>query len=80
MRQLRFAVPALVLATGLLLTSSASFAKPADTKKTGQKCTVCHGSAKGGKADLTAIGKYYKEKGTLDGYAGPDKDKIVPKK
>ena len=80
MRKLRFAAPALVLAAGLFVSNSVSFAKPADTKKTGQKCTVCHTSMKGGKEDLTAIGKYYKEKGTLDGYSGADADKIVKKK
>jgi hypothetical protein len=80
MRFFRFVVPAFVLAAGLAITNSASYAKPADTKKTGQKCTVCHTTAKGGKADLTDVGKYYKEKGTLEGYTGPGADKIVPKK
>lgn len=79
MRIAKFAVPVFVLATGLVISSSVSFAKPADTKKTGQKCTVCHNSAKGGKEDLSAIGKYYKEKGTLEGYSGPGADKIVKK-
>jgi uncharacterized membrane protein len=80
MRIAKFVVPALVVATGLLISASSSFAKPADVKKTGQKCTVCHTTAKGGKADLTEPGKFYKEKGTLDGYSGPGADKIVKKK
>ena len=75
---MKYVVPAFVLAAGLLMTHSAGFAKPADMKKTGQKCTVCHVSAKGGK-DLTAVGKYYKEKGTLDGYKGEGADTIVKK-
>ena len=79
MRILKFVVPATVLAAGLIVSSTASFAKPADTKKTGQKCTVCHASAKGGKADLTDAGKFYKDKGTLEGYSGPGADKIVKK-
>jgi hypothetical protein len=80
MRNIKFIAPALVLAAGMVLSTSISSAKPADMKKTGQKCTVCHATMKGGKTDLTAIGKYYKEKGTLEGYAGPDADKIVKKK
>jgi uncharacterized membrane protein len=80
MRNIKFVAPALILGAAMVLSTSVSSAKPADTKKTGQKCTVCHTTAKGGKTDLTAIGKYYHEKGTLEGYAGPDADKIVKKK
>lgn len=67
MKFIKLVVPAVVLATGLLINSSMSFAKPEETKKTKKPCTFCHVTAKGGK-DLTDAGKYYKEKKTLDGY------------
>lgn len=72
MRIVKFVVPAFVLMTGLIISSSVSMAKPEDTKKTKKPCTFCHVSAKGGK-DLTAAGKYYKEKGTLEGYQAEKK-------
>ena len=67
MKLIKSAIPALVLAAGLLIDSSTSFAKPEDTKKTKKPCSFCHISAKGGK-DLTDAGKYYKDKKTLEGY------------
>ncbi len=67
MRFVKFAVPALVLAAGMLVNSTTSFAKPEDTKKTKKPCSYCHVSAKAGK-ELTEAGKYYKEHKTLDGY------------
>jgi hypothetical protein len=67
MRILKLVVPTFVLSAGLLITTSTGFAKPEDTKKTKKACTTCHVSAKGGK-DLTAAGKYYQEKGTLEGF------------
>jgi hypothetical protein len=69
---LKFLLPAGVLLAGVLVSSSTSLAKPEDTKKTKKPCTFCHVSAKGG-TELTAAGKYYKEKGTLDGYRAPEK-------
>jgi hypothetical protein len=67
MRYIKLVIPAFVLATGMLINSSMSFAKPEDTKATKKACGFCHVTPKGGK-DLTAAGKYYKEKKTLDGY------------
>ena len=68
MKLFKFAVPAFVLAAGLLMTTSMSFAKPEDTKATKKPCTFCHVTAKGGK-DLTDAGKYYKEHSkSLEGY------------
>ena len=67
MRFSKYVIPAFVLAIGLLINTSTSFAKPEDTKKTKKPCTFCHVTAKGGK-DLTDAGKYYKDKGSLDGY------------
>jgi hypothetical protein len=68
MRYMKLVVPAFVLATGLLINSSMTYAKPEDTKKTKKACTFCHKTAKGGK-DLTEAGQYYKDnKNSLDGY------------
>jgi hypothetical protein len=68
MRYAKLVVPAFVLATGLLINSSMSFAKPEDTKATKKSCSFCHVTAKGGK-DLTEAGKYYKDKKSLEGFA-----------
>jgi hypothetical protein len=69
MKTVKFVIPGLVLAFGLLITSTASFAKPEDTKATKKPCTFCHVTAKGGK-DLTDAGKYYKDHNkSLEGYA-----------
>ncbi len=70
MRTMRvLALVAFVAAT--LATFSAS-AKPEDAKKTGKACTFCHKNVKTPK-ELTDAGKYYKEKGTLEGYKAPEK-------
>jgi hypothetical protein len=68
MRYMKLVVPAFVLATGLLINSSMSYAKPEDTKATKKACTFCHKTAKGGK-DLTEAGQYYKDHNkSLEGY------------
>lgn len=67
MRTLKLVVPAFVLSAGLLITTSTSFAKPEDTKKTKKPCATCHVNPKGGK-ELTPAGKHYQEKGTLEGF------------
>jgi len=68
MKLIKFAIPAIVAGLGLLVTSTASFAKPEDTKATKKPCTFCHVTAKGGK-DLTDAGKYYKDNAkSLEGY------------
>jgi hypothetical protein len=46
--------------------STLNYSKPVDAKKTGKSCTFCH--VKYGSKDLTDAGKYYKDKGTLEGY------------
>ena len=50
----------------MLSYSALNYSKPVDAKKTGKSCTFCH--VKYGSKDLTDAGKYYKEKGTLEGY------------
>ena len=46
--------------------STLNYSKPVDAKKTGKSCTFCH--VKYGSKALTDAGKYYKDKGTLEGY------------
>jgi len=43
-----------------------TFSKPADAKKTMKPCLFCH--TKYGSKELTKAGKYYKDKGTLEGF------------
>ncbi len=67
MKSLRFAVPALVLALGLTVGSTVSFAKPEYSKKEKKGCTFCH--VKAGQKDLNDAGKYYKEHShSLEGF------------
>ncbi|HYO83888.1 MAG TPA: hypothetical protein VES20_20965, partial [Bryobacteraceae bacterium] len=64
MKSAKFVIPAMVIAAGMLISTSISYAKPEDTKKTRKPCSFCHVTARGGK-DLTTAGNYYKEKGSL---------------
>jgi hypothetical protein len=61
MKTLKVIVPAIVVGTGLLLNTTASYSKPADTKTTGQKCVACHTDVKKPK-ELTKTGECYKTK------------------
>lgn len=65
MKFAKLAVPALILYTGVILTSSVSFAKPEYTKKEKKPCATCHVTASS--KELNDTGKYYKEKKTLEG-------------
>jgi len=56
----------MALLVAITLSQQFSFSKPADAKKTGKSCLFCH--TKYGSKELTKAGKYYKEKGTLDGF------------
>ncbi|HYP07816.1 MAG TPA: hypothetical protein VER03_16405 [Bryobacteraceae bacterium] len=66
MKTIRFAVPALVVCAGILLNSSAAFAKKEYTVKEKKACAFCHVTASS--KELNDAGKYYKEKKTLEGY------------
>ncbi len=68
MRLLKVSFIFILLLGTVLSFSKLNFSKPADAKKTGKSCTFCH--TKYGSKDLTDAGKYYKDKGTLDGYEG----------
>lgn len=67
MKGLRLMIPA-AAAAALLLTGSA-FATVELSKKEKKPCTTCHEKGKPTKENplLNAAGKYYKEKGTLEG-------------
>jgi hypothetical protein len=51
---------------GLIILYSVSLSRPTDKKKTGKGCLYCHQNYSS--KDLTEAGKYYKQKGTLEGY------------
>jgi hypothetical protein len=71
MRLLRLIVPAFIAGIGLLVIGTTpTSATPAMTKKEKKPCVACH--TKNNSKELNDAGKYYKEKGTLDGF--------VPKK
>ncbi len=65
MRILRTLLPVAALAAAFLLSSSLSFANKEIQKKEGKPCTTCH--VKAGQKDLNDVGKFYKEKKTLEG-------------
>ncbi len=68
MSKIKFVLPAAIAVAGMFVGPVSSSAKPADAAKTKQKCTFCHVDAKTAPKNLTAAGKYYKEKKTLEGY------------
>ena len=56
---------------GFLATTTPTQAKPEFTKKEKKACIHCHAGAKG--PELNDVGKFYKEKHTLDGAPKPKK-------
>lgn len=64
MKLWKFAVPALILTAGLIVTTTTSSATIATAKKEGNKsCVTCH--VKTGSKDLNNTGKCYKDKKDL---------------
>jgi hypothetical protein len=51
---------------GFIIPYSVSLSRPTDKKRTGKGCLYCHQNY--GSKDLTEAGRYYKQKGTLEGY------------
>ncbi len=66
MRNLKIALPAMILAGGMLVCTTATYGKAEYTKKEKKACTFCHTSATS--KDLNDAGKYYQEHKSLDGY------------
>jgi hypothetical protein len=69
MKTLRLLFGILLMTAAFLASSSLSFATPEITKKEKKPCTTCHVTAKS--KDLNNVGKYYKEKKTLEGAPAP---------
>ena len=61
----RLVFPAAAFAAVLMLAGGAAYATKEMSKKEKKPCTTCH--AKAGSKDLNDVGKYYKEKKTLEG-------------
>lgn len=61
----RLVMPAAAFAAALMLTGGAAFATKEMSKKEKKPCTTCH--VKMGSKDLNNVGKFYKEKKTLEG-------------
>lgn len=68
MRQLKLIIPAVILAGGFLLCSTATYGKPDYTKATKKACVYCHVDAQKAPKELKDAGKYYQEHKSLDGY------------
>lgn len=68
MSKAKFVVPAVIVAGGLLISSTNSYGKPEYTKSTKKACTFCHVNAKAKPKELTEAGKYFKEHKSLEGY------------
>ncbi len=64
-RLIRLALPAAVFAAVVVMSGGAAFATKELSKKEKKPCTTCH--VKVGAKDLNDVGKYYKEKKTLEG-------------
>jgi hypothetical protein len=63
MKAFRLILPIATLAGVFVACSSISFATPQLSKKEKKPCTTCHTKGK----ELNEVGKYYKEKKTLEG-------------
>ena len=72
MSRLKIIVPTALtfagLLTGLLISSTAGYAKKEFTTQTKKPCTYCHVDAVKAPKELKAPGKYYQEHKSLDGY------------
>lgn len=69
MKSLRLILSAATLLAVLVFTSVPSFGNVTIQKKEGKPCATCHEKGKATKDAplLNAVGKYYKEKKTLEG-------------
>lgn len=67
MKSLRLMIP--IAAVAALVLAGNAFATVEFSKKVKKPCTTCHEKGKPTKENplLNAIGKFYKEKGTLEG-------------
>lgn len=70
MSKIKYAVPAIILLGGFLVSSTLSYGKPEYTKATKKACSICHVDSKAKPKELTEAGKYYKEHKSLEGSTG----------
>ncbi|HEY1343088.1 MAG TPA: hypothetical protein VGF59_36545 [Bryobacteraceae bacterium] len=73
MRAMKVALPAAILAVGMVVCTTASYGKAEYAKKEKKSCTFCHAKMTTDKEEanknLNDAGKYYKEHNhSLDGY------------
>ena len=72
MSVLKFLAPAVVLAAGIIFSSTASYAKKEYMVATKKACKYCHVDAMAKvpakQKELTDAGKYYKAHNSLDGF------------
>ena len=62
---IRLALPAAMFAAVVVMSGGAAFATMELSKKEKKPCATCH--VKTGSKELNDVGKYYKEKKTLEG-------------
>ncbi len=69
MSKLKFALPAVAILAGTMISTTSSYAKPEYVKTTKKACNFCHTDAKAKPKELTEAGKYFKEHdNSLEGY------------
>ena len=72
MRAMKLVVPVIVVLTGILVCTSATYGKPEYAKKEKKNCVFCHAKVEakeGMSKNLTDAGKYYAAHNhSLDGY------------
>ena len=69
MSKLKWILPAIIVMSGFLISTTASYGKAEYVKATKKGCTYCHIDAKAKPKELTEAGKYFKEhNNSLDGY------------
>ena len=76
MKSFRLLIPAATLIAAMLGTGGMLFATKEMGKKEGKPCTTCHEKGKAPTKEnpiLNEVGKYYKEKKTLEGAPAPKK-------
>jgi hypothetical protein len=70
-RFVQFAMPAAVVAAGIMLSSTHAWTKPDYSRRTKKECRFCHPPDSW---NLTDAGKYYREHHySLEGYKPPAK-------
>mgnify|MGYP002015661201 CR=1 FL=1 len=73
---IRRMIVAVAIAVSAICFHTLNLATPVDGKKTNKSCIYCH--TKYGSEELTEAGKYYRDKGTLDGYTKRQTSFLLP--